>query len=222
MALAFVVEEIDKNEQLLITSLNSSSEFALGLLFAIDSIVQRFFQVISSQPISSEATMLLDKFTTIMHKVTSFGFSTPLIPLALCQLIIPVDSSSSQHKRESSTDSPAVHKKKTVRNNWISAHLAKRTGKNFSIFSAHKAQAPLISGVPVCLKYHILGSCASNCPRISTHVPLTGDASTRMSEFVKNCREYNPPTTHDGATTSVPSATISTISPNVGPDQHHG
>ena len=222
MALAFVVDEIDKNEQLLITYLSSSSEFALGLLFAIDSTVQRFFRVISSQPISSEATMILDELATIMHKVASFSFSAPLIPFALRQLIIPVDTSSSQHKRESTTDLPAAHKKKTVKNDRISTRWVKRTGESFNVFSTHKAQAPLISGVPVCLKYHILGSCASNCPRISTHVPLTGDASTRMSEFVKNCREYNPPTTHDGATTSVPSATISTISPNVGPDQHHG
>ena len=166
--------------------------------------------------------MVLDELTMIMHKVPSFGFLTPLIPIALRRLIIPVDSSSSQHKRESSTDSLAVRKKKTVRNERISAWWAKRTGKNFSIFSAHKAHAPLISGAPICLKYHILGSCSSNCSRISTHVPLTGDAFTQMSELVKNCREYNPPTTHDGATTSVPSATISTTSLNLGPDQHHG
>ena len=69
-ALAFVVEEINKNKHLLITFLNSSSEFAPGHLFAIDSIVQRFFHVISSQLISSEATMVLDELATIMHKVT--------------------------------------------------------------------------------------------------------------------------------------------------------
>ena len=145
-----------------------------------------------------------------------------MIPFALPQLIIPVASSSSQQKCESSTDLPSVCKKQTVRNEQISAWWAKRTGENFSVFSAHKAQAPSISGVPVCLKYHILESCSSNCPRISTHVQLTGDAFTWMSEFVKNCCEYNPPATHDGATTSVPSATISTTSPSLGPDHHRG
>ena len=39
-SLGFVVDEIDKNEQLLVTSLHSSSEFALGLLFTIDSVIQ--------------------------------------------------------------------------------------------------------------------------------------------------------------------------------------
>ena len=149
-----------------------------------------------------------------MRKVTSFGFSAPLIPSALRQLINPVDSSSSQQKHESSTDLPAVRKKKTVRNERVSAWWAKRTGENFSVFSTHKAQAPLLNGVPVCLKFHILGSCSSNCPRISTHVPLSGDASAQMSEFVKNCREYNPPAIHNGVTFSTPP-------PSLGPDQHH-
>ena len=109
--------------------------------------------------------MVLDELTMIMHKVPSFGFLTPLIPIALRRLIIPVDSSSSQQKRESSNDSPDFCKKKTVRKKRISAWWAKWTGKNFSAFSAHRAQAPSISGVPVCLKYHILGSCSSQ-PRM--------------------------------------------------------
>ena len=157
-----------------------------------------------------------------MHKVASFRFSAPLIPFALCPLIIPIDSSSSQQKRENSSDPPAVHKKKTVRNEQINAWWAKRTGENFSVFSAHKAQAPSISGVPVRLKFHILGSCFSNCPHTSTHVPLTGNALAQMSEFVKNCREYNPLAIHDGAPLSAPSAAFPTPSPRVRPDQHHG
>ena len=207
---------------MLVTSLRSSSEFALGLLITIDSVVQRFFYAISSQPIGSEATIVLDELTNIMHKVASFRFPAPLIPFALCQLIIPIDSSSSQQKHEHSSDSLAAHNKKIVRNERINARWTNWTGENFSVFSAHKAQAPSISGVPVCLKFHILGSCFSNCPCTSTHVPLTGDALEQMSEFTKNCREYNPPAIHAGATYLAPSATFPTPSPSLGPDQHHG
>ena len=91
MSLAFVVDEIDKSEQLLGTSLHSSFEFALGLLFTIDLVVQLFFHANSSQPIGSEATIVLDELTNVMHKVNSVLFSAPLIPFALHQLIIPID-----------------------------------------------------------------------------------------------------------------------------------
>ena len=148
-SLAFVMNEIDKNEWLFVMSLQSSSEFALGFFFMINSVVHQFFRAVSSQLIGSEATMILKKLANLMHRVTAFRFAAPLIPLTLCRLISPDGSSSSQQKRESSTVSLGAHKKKTVKNEWLSIWWAKRTGENFSLFSARKAHELLLSGVPV-------------------------------------------------------------------------
>lgn len=98
-----------------------------------------------------------------------------------------------------------------MRNERVSARWSKRTGENFGVFSARKVHVLSLNGVTVCLKFYILGSCSSNCPRISTHVPLSGDASVQTSEFAKNCRDHDPPAIHDGATISAPS-------PSLGPD----
>ena len=63
----------------------------------------------------------------------------------------------------------------------------------------------LLNESSVCLKFHILGLCSSNYPCDLTHVPLTSDVSTQMSEFVKTCC--------DSALSPIPGGATGSISP---------
>ena len=91
-----------------------------------------------------------------------------------------------------------------VKNKQVNFHWAICTGENFNLLSDCKAYVPSLNGSSMCLKFHILGSCASNCPLVVIHVPLTGDVSTQMSEFIKTCHDSAPPAMSGGATGSAP------------------
>ena len=184
VTLSLLVDEIESNENDLSILLTSDKDFALKFLFNIDNVVQRFFRHILSHSIGVQATNILSELTDLFDDIKALKFHGPVVPAQLITLVRPA----SQPRQSNSDVASGVSKKRKVKNSSRNAHWTLRTGENFSIFSSQKASAPSILQTPICLKFHILGTCQSSCPRASTHIPLSGNSASQFSAFVNNCR----------------------------------
>ena len=211
LAIGLVVNEIEANEESLTITIESDADFALGFLFNIDNVVQRFLHHLISNDIGVEAMHILSELTGIFGEINAFKFRAPMVPKALRALVRPSDNiSPSQSKHSSSgTTTASVPKKQKIKNDHMDARWSLRTDEKFNAFYLKKADAPSILNIPVCLKYHILGTCHSTCPRASTHINLSGDTASQMCAFVNECRSPSSNATPTGP--SVPAASMNSL-----------
>ena len=215
-SVAALFEGTNKHKRAFDIMTTNNPDYVASLMQAVDVKVQLYFESCASATSADDVDYEILDFK---DEITSFKIRQPLntqLPVLVQQIVnsakapktpnqgnpqkgknrITPDDLNDKNKRKKNEEvkggkgqaelNVPVKNTSPVDQTWI------KQGEPLRIFHAHMEKAPKFKNQPICINYHLKGSCSwgANCRRKDTHTnKFDEDTKTKFGEWVKTCRE---------------------------------